>query len=137
MHCDIISAERALFSGDISFFSVSGVMGELGIAPGHTPLLTEMKPGPAIVRTADGEEQIFYISGGYLEVQEKHITVLADMAQRATDIDEQVAQTAREEAERAIKERSGELDYGRAAARLAETMAQLRTLQQLRNRSKK
>ena len=137
MRCDLISAERSLFSGDISFLSVSGVMGELGIAPGHTPLLTEMKPGPAVLRTKDGAEEVFYISSGYLEVQSDHVTILADTAQRAADIDESKAKIAREQAERDAQEHRGTADYTQVAVRFAETAAQLRALQELRNRAKK
>jgi F-type H+-transporting ATPase subunit epsilon len=136
MRCDIISAERELFSGDISFLSVSGVMGELGIAPGHTPLLTQMRPGPAVLRKEQGDEEVFYISSGYLEVQADHVTILADTAQRAADIDENMAIKAREEAERETVERRGTADYAQAATSLAQRTAQLRALQELRDRSK-
>lgn len=134
VRCDIVSTEKELFSGEISFLSVTGIMGELGIAPGHAPLLTEMRPGPALLRMADGTEEVFYISGGYLEVQATRIMVLADTAQHSADIDENAVRMAREEAERAVQERVSNIDYGRAAARLAETAAQLRALQALRNR---
>lgn len=136
VHCDIVSAEQALFSGEISFLSITGELGELGISPGHTPLLTSLKPGLAVFKLADDKEEVFYISGGYLEVQADRITVLADTVQRASDIDEQEVSKAHEEAQRAMEERDGEVDYSQVAAQLAETAAQLRALQELRNRGR-
>lgn len=134
VRCDIVSAEQALFSGEIVFLSVTGVMGELGIVAGHTPLLTELKPGPAILRMSSNKEEVFYISGGYLEVQASHISILADTAVRASDIDEKAAIESQAEAERQMQDKRGDIDYIKAATRLAEVAAQMRTLQQLRNR---
>jgi len=99
VHCDIVSAEEEIFSGLIEFVSVRGSLGELGIYPGHTPLLSEIKPGPVELRKQGGEEDIFYVSGGFLEVQPHKITVLADTALRAGDPDEATAVEAQKHAE--------------------------------------
>ena len=128
VHCDIVSAEKAIFSGLVELVVAHGSLGDLGIAHGHAPLLTELKPGPVRVLTQSGEEQIFYVSGGFLEVQASTVTVLADTAVRAHDIDEAAA------AEAALANQHGEFDYGRAAAQLAEAAAQLRTIQGLRKK---
>lgn len=134
IHCDIVSAEKAIFSGLVQMVVAHGSLGDLGIAPGHAPLLTDLKPGPVRVVTQDGDEQIYYVSGGFLEVQRSTVTVLADAAVRAGDIDEAAAIEAREAAEAALANQAGEFDYGRAAAQLAEAAAQLRTLQGLRKK---
>lgn len=134
IHCDIVSAEKAIFSGLVQMVVAHGSLGDLGIAPGHAPLLTDLKPGPVRVVTQDGDEQIYYVSGGFLEVQRSTVTVLADAAVRASDIDEAAAIEAREAAEAALANQAGEFDYGRAAAQLAEAAAQLRTLQGLRKK---
>lgn len=134
IHCDIVSAERAIFSGLVQMVVAHGSLGDLGVAPGHAPLLTELRPGPVRVITQDGDEQLFYVSGGFLEVQRSTVTVLADTAVRASDIDEAAAIEAREAAEAALANQAGEFDYGRAAAQLAEAAAQLRTLQGLRKK---
>jgi F-type H+-transporting ATPase subunit epsilon len=134
VHCDIVSAERAIFSGLVELVVAHGSLGDLGIAPGHAPLLTELKPGPVRVITQGGEEQVFYVSGGFLEVQSSTVTVLADTAVRARDIDEAAALEAQKAAEAAIANQHGEFDYGRAAAQLAEAAAQLRTIQSLRKK---
>src|SRR6478735_5006591 len=99
MHCDIVSAEKAIFSGLIEQVVANGSLGDLGVQYGHAPLLTELKPGPVRVRKQNGEEEIFYISGGYLEVQPYSVTILADIAVRADDINEAAAETARQTAE--------------------------------------
>ena len=132
VRCEIVSAEQQIFSGEVEMLLATGALGDLGIAPGHAPLLTELKPGPIEIRQGDGNTQVFYVSGGYLEVQPNCITVLADTALRAADIDEAAAQEARQAAERELGDHKGDMDYTRAAARLAEAAAQLRTLQQLR-----
>lgn len=130
--CEIVSAEQSLFSGEISQLIVNGVMGELGILAGHTPLLTELQPGPLRVLRDGGEEEIYYVTGGFLEVQPTIVSVLADTAVRAHDIDEVAAEEARKEALRSLNEQKSDLDYGRASAELAEALAQLRTLEKLR-----
>ena len=134
VHCDIVSAEKAIFSGLVEMVVAHGSLGDLGIAHGHAPLLTELKPGPVRVVTQSGEEQIFYVSGGFLEVQASTVTVLADTAVRAHDIDEAAAVEAQKAAEAALANQHGEFDYGRAAAELAEAAAQLRTIQGLRKK---
>jgi F-type H+-transporting ATPase subunit epsilon len=134
IHCDIVSAEKAIFSGLVELLVAHGSLGDLGIAYGHAPLLTELTPGPVRVITQAGEEQIFYVSGGFLEVQSNVVTVLADTAVRANDIDEAAALEAQKAAEAALANQHGEFDYGRAAAQLAEAAAQLRTIQGLRKK---
>jgi len=135
IHCDIVSAEEEIFSGLVEMLVASGDMGELGVGYGHAPLLTSLVPGPVRVITQGGEEEIFYVSGGFLEVQPGVVSVLADTALRAADIDEAAVEEARKEAEQALENQSGEFDYGRAAARLAETAAQLATLRKMKNRA--
>ncbi len=134
VRCEIVSAEQQIFSGEVEMLLVTGALGDLGIAPGHAPLLTELKPGPIEIRQGEGNTQVFYVSGGYLEVQPNCITVLADTALRAADIDEAAAEEARQAAERELGDRKGDMDYTKAAAQLAEAAAQLRTLRQLRNK---
>ena len=134
VRCEIVSAEQQIFSGEVEMLLATGALGDLGIAPGHAPLLTELKPGPIEIRQGDGNTQMFYVSGGYLEVQPNCITVLADTALRAADIDEAAAEEARQAAERELGDHKGDMDYTKAAARLAEAAAQLRTLQQLRKK---
>ena len=134
MHCDIVSAERAIFSGAVRMVSLRGAIGELGILPGHAPLLTSIRPGPVQLRQENGEEQIFYASGGYLEVQPGVVTILADTAARAEDLDEASAQEARATAERSLAEQAADFDFSLAVAQLAEAMAQQRTMDELRKR---
>jgi F-type H+-transporting ATPase subunit epsilon len=134
VHCDIVSAENEIFSGLIEFVSVRGSLGELGIYPGHTPLLSELKPGPVELRKQGGEEDIIYVSGGFLEVQPHKVTVLADTALRGTDLDEATALEAQKHAEQAMADKQGEFEYSRAATQLAEAAAQLRTLEQIRRK---
>ena len=124
MHCDIVSAEKAIFSGAVAMVSLRGSIGELGILPGHAPLLTGILPGPVQLRLESGEEEVFYASGGFLEVQPGMVTVLADAASRAEDLDEAAAAEAREAAERALAEQASEFDFSVAAAQLAEAAAQ-------------
>lgn len=132
IHCDVVSAEKKIFSGLVEMLIAAGSEGDLGIAPGHTPLLTQLKPGPVRVIKQGGEEEILYVSGGYLEVQPSVVTLLADTAIRAKDVDEAAAQEAQREAEKALANKTSEFEYGRAAAELAEAVAKLRTIQQLR-----
>lgn len=134
VHCDIVSAEKAIFSGLVEQVIANGSLGDLGVQFGHAPLLTELKPGPVRVRRQGGEEEIYYVSGGYLEVQPNVVSILADVAVRADDVDEAAAETARQQAAQVFVNQSGELDYSRAAAQLAEAAAQLRTIQQLRKK---
>jgi F-type H+-transporting ATPase subunit epsilon len=132
MHCDIVSAEKEIFSGRITMLSAVGSIGELGILPGHAPLLTGVRPGPIRLTLESGEEEIFFASGGFLEVQPGVVTVLADTALRADDLDEAAAATAKDEAERALDENASEFDYGLAQARFADAIAQQRTMEELR-----
>ena len=132
MQCYIVSAEEEIFSGRVAMLSATGTIGELGILPGHAPLLTGIRPGPVKLRDENGEEDVFFASGGYLEIQPGIVTVLADTALRADDIDEAAAIEARNEAERALSEAAAEMDYGRVEAQLAAASAQQRTLDELR-----
>lgn len=134
IHCDIVSAEEEIFSGLVEMLVASGEVGELGVSYGHAPLLTSLVPGPVRVITQSGNEEIFYVSGGFLEVQPGVVSILADTALRAADMDEAAAEEARKEAEHALANQSGEFDYGRASARLAEAAAQLATLRKIRQR---
>ncbi len=132
MHCDIVSAEEKIFGGLVEILVATGTLGDLGIAPGHAPLLTALIPGPVRVVLQDGSEQIYYVSGGFLEVQSGVVTVLADTALRADDVNEAAALKAIEDANEAISNKSSEFEYSRAATQLAEAAAQLRALRQLR-----
>lgn len=134
LHCDIVSAEKQIFSGLVEMVVAAGTEGDLGIGYGHAPLLSGLQPGPIRVITQSGEEEIFYISGGYVEVQPHVVTVLADTALRAEDMDEAAAQQAKEAAEKDLANRNGEFDYSAAAVQLAEASAQLRTLQAIRKK---
>lgn len=134
IHCDIVSAEEEIFSGLVEMLVASGDVGELGVSYGHAPLLTSLVPGPVRVIKQGGDEEIFYVSGGFLEVQPGVVSILADTALRADDMDEAAAEEARKEAEHALANQSGEFDYGRASARLAEAAAQLATLRKIRQR---
>ena len=135
IHCDIVSAEEEIFSGLIEMLVANGEIGELGVSYGHAPLLTSLVPGAVRIITQGGDEEIFYVSGGFLEVQPGVVSILADTALRAHDVDEAAAEEARKEAEHALANQSGEFDYGRASARLAEAAAQLATLRKLKNRA--
>ena len=134
VHCDIVSAEGELFSGLVEMVIAHGNLGDIGILPGHAPLLTDLKPGPVRVIKQGGGEEIFYISGGFIEVQPSMVKVLADTATRAKDIDEAAAQAAVKAAEKALHEKGADFDYCSAAARLAEAAAQLRTIEQMRKK---
>jgi F-type H+-transporting ATPase subunit epsilon len=136
LHIDIVSAESEIFSGPATMVFAPAEMGEVGIAPRHAPLLTRLKPGEVRVQGQDGAEQIFFISGGMMEVQPHVITVLADTAIRANDIDEAKAMEAKERAEKLLAERTADIDYAKAQAELAQSMAELRAIQKLRERSK-
>lgn len=134
VHCDIVSAEKSIFSGLVELVVAHGTLGDLGVAPGHAPLLTQLKPGPVRVIKQSGEEEVYYVSGGMLEVQPNLVTVLADTALRAADVDEAAAQQAVEEARRHLSNQSAEINYSSAAVQLAEAVAQLRTIQALRKK---
>jgi len=132
MHCDIVSAEKSIFSGLVEMVVAAGSLGDLGIAPGHAPLLTALIPGPVKLTLQNGEEEVFYVSGGFLEVQRGIVTLLSDTALRADDLDEAAAQQAVEDAEKAIANQGTEFDYSIAAAQLAEAAAQLRALRKIK-----
>jgi F-type H+-transporting ATPase subunit epsilon len=136
LHVDIVSAEAEIFSGTATMVFAPAEMGEVGISPRHTPLLTRLKPGEVRVQTSDGEEQSFYVSGGMLEVQPHVVTVLADTAIRADSLDEAQALEAKERAEKLLVDKSADIDYARAQAELAESMAQLATIRKLREKAK-
>ena len=130
--CDIVSAQDEIWSGQAAQVFATGVAGELGIYPRHTPLITQLKPGPVRVVDEHGEEQFFFVGGGIIEVQPHIVTVLADTAMRGADLDEAAAQKARDEAEREIADRTGEMEVAQAQAKLAEAIAQLQALERLR-----
>ncbi|MEN9806771.1 MAG: hypothetical protein RL756_1291 [Pseudomonadota bacterium] len=134
MHCDIVSAEEEIFSGRIQSLTLTGTLGELGVMPGHAPLITAIRPGPVRLRLDNGEEQVFFASGGFLEVQPSVVTVLADTAVRAEDIDEAAAAEAQDAARRALEDRAADVEFSLAAAQLAEAMARQRTVEELRRR---
>jgi F-type H+-transporting ATPase subunit epsilon len=129
---DIVSAEAEIFSGDATMVIATGELGELGVTPRHAPLITRLKPGHVDVVLASGERQQFYVSGGILEVQPQVVTVLADTAARAADLDESSAQRAKKEAQEALANRSDAMEIAEAQAKLAEAMAQLQALERLR-----
>ena len=130
MHCDIVSAEKSIFSGAVQMVVAAGSQGDLGVSFGHAPLLTALIPGPVRLILDDGKEEVFYVSGGFLEVQRDVVTLLADTAARADDLDEAAAARAMEHAEKAIANQDAEFDYSVAAKELAEAAAQLRALRQ-------
>ncbi|MFT6449765.1 MAG: F-type H+-transporting ATPase subunit epsilon [Oleispira sp.] len=134
VHCDIVSAEENLFSGLVQMVVAAGEMGDLGIIRGHAPLLTALKPGPVRVIKQDGSEIVIYVSGGYLEVQPNGISVLADTAVRAGDLDEAAALEAQKHAQQALENQNSDFDTSRAMTQLAEAAAQLRTIQQIRKK---
>ena len=137
IHCDIVSAEASIFSGEVAMVFATGELGELGIAPRHAPLLTRLSPGQVRVQLPDGEEEFYYVSGGILEIQPHLVTVLADTAARAHDLDEAAAAQAKEEAERAIQERTGAIEVAEAQAQLAQAAAQLAAIERLRKKLKR
>ncbi len=134
--CDIVSAEEEIFHGEATLLVATGEIGELGIAPRHAPLITRLKPGKVVVTLPNGEQLDFAVSGGILEVQPQVVTVLADTAIRAQDIDEAAVRAAKEEAERALANRGPQMDIAEAQSKLAEAMAQLQALERLRKNMK-
>ncbi|MBM4207006.1 MAG: F0F1 ATP synthase subunit epsilon [Gammaproteobacteria bacterium] len=131
---DIVSAEKEIYSGAAEMVFAHAEMGEVGIAPRHAPFITRLKPGEVRVKVSDTESYPFYVSGGLLEVQPHLVTILADTAIRAKDIDEAAAIEAKARAEEALTDKSGKIDYATAQAQLAEAIMQLRTLDRLRKR---
>lgn len=136
IHLDIVSAEAEIFSGLAAAVNVTGAEGEIGIMPGHAPLLTALKPGLIRVELQDGNEEVFYISGGMLEVQPELVTVLADTAVRASDLDEAAAMEAKERAEKLLADKQAKIEYSQALAELAEAAAQLQAIGRLRKKMK-
>ena len=134
VHVDIVSAEREIFSGLAEMVFAPAVMGEVGVAPGHAPMLTKLGPGEVRLKLSEGDDSAFYISGGMLEVQPNVVTILSDTAERAEDLDEAQVLKAKEEAEQALVDGEAAIDYAKARAELAETIAQLQTIERLRRR---
>jgi len=134
MHVNIASAEAEIFSGTVEQVYAPAMMGEVGIFPRHTPLLTPLKPGEVRIIKEGGDEDFFYVSGGILEVQPHVVTVLADTAVRAHDLDEAKAIEAKQAAEQALKDNQSDIDYAKAQSELAEAVAQLQTIQKLRKK---
>jgi len=132
MHCEIVSAEQELFSGTVSKIEAVGTIGGLGIYPGHAPLLTGIQPGPVHLSLENGDDEVFFASGGYIEIQPGYVTILADTAVRAEDIDEAQAKEAEDAAEKARSEAAADVDFSVVAAQIAEARAQQRTLEELR-----
>jgi len=135
VHVDIVSAEEQIFSGLAEFVALPGEAGELGILPGHMPLMTRIRPGAVRVkRPNEAEEEVVFVAGGILEVQPGLVTVLADTAIRGKDLDEAKALEAKRVAEEALKNQSTEIDYAKAQAELAEAIAQIAAIEKLRKR---
>ena len=134
IHVDIVSAEAEIFSGTANMVFAPAEMGELGIAPRHTPLLTRLKAGEVRVQMEGKEEQFFYVSGGMLEIQPHVVTVLSDTAIRADHLDEAQALEAKERAEKMLADKSADIDYAKAQTELAQSMAQLAAIKKLRER---
>ena len=132
IHLDIVSAEAEIFSGLAEMVFAPAIMGEVGIAPRHTPMITRLKPGEVRAKLPDGTEEFFYVSGGILEVQPFVVTVLSDTALRARDVDEAAAMASKEHAEKAMSERKSDMDLAKARAELAEATAQLQAINRMR-----
>ena len=137
LHIDIVSAEAEIYSGTATMIFAPAEMGDVGIAARHAPMITRLKPGEVRVESENGEVQHIYVSGGLLEVQPHVVTVLADTATRAADIDEAAALEAKERAERAMKDKTAKLDYAKAQAEFAEAAAQLKAIEAMRKRAKR
>lgn len=134
LRVEVVSAEKSLYSGSAAMVVAPGTAGDLGVLPHHTPLLTELRPGALKIVQTDGKEEYLYVAGGVIEVQPDQITVLADVAERGEDLDEQRARKAREAAEKSLQSGVTGTDYARAQAELAQAVAQLELLRKLRQR---
>lgn len=134
MHVDIVSLDSRIFSGRAEALFVTGRLGELGIYPGHAQLLSSLKPGQIRVQLHEHEEEIFYVTGGIIEVQPTVVTILADSVARAKDLDEAAAKEAKERAEKILAGKRTDFEYSKATAELAEAVAQLRAIQKLRKK---
>ena len=137
IRCDIVSAQEEIFSGEVTMVFATGVAGELGISPRHAPLITELRPGPVRIQDATGEEQFYFVSGGIIEVQPHIVTVMADTVMRGEDLDQAAAEAAKAEAERALADRTGEMEIAEAQAKLLEAVAQLQAMERLRKSMKR
>ena len=137
IRCDIVSAHEEIFSGEVAMVFATGIAGELGISPRHAPLITQLKPGPVRVQDATGEEQFYFVSGGIIEVQPHVVTVMADTAMRGEDLDQAAAEAAKAEAERALADRTGDMEIAEAQAKLLEAVAQLQAMERLRKNLKR
>lgn len=135
LQCNVVSAKETIYSGEISMLIATGVEGEVGILPGHIPFITLLKPGTMQIKTSNGNDEMVYISGGVLEVQPHLVTVLADTAVRANDLDEAKILEARRYAEQTLQNQKADIDTSAALAALAESLAQLQTLQKFKNRA--
>ena len=127
----IVSSNEEIFSGEATMVFATGSLGELGIAPGHTPLLTGLAAGPVRVQN-NSDEETFFCSGGFIEVQPDIVTILSDTAERADRLDEAAAIKAKEQAEKDLSDKDDNIDYAKAAAQLAEAAARLKTIQKIR-----
>lgn len=134
MKCNVVSAEQSLYEGEVQMVVASGDLGDLGITPGHAPLITSLKPGPVRLVFENGDDELFFVSSGFLEVIPSQITILADTAERAENLDEAAALHAQEEAKRLLGEQQSEFEYSHAAVELAEAVARIRVIEQLRQR---
>jgi F-type H+-transporting ATPase subunit epsilon len=134
VHVDIVSAEAEIYSGQAEMVIAPAVMGEVGIVPGHTPLLTRLKPGVIRLKLSNGTEEVFYVSGGLLEVQPRMVTILSDTAAHAHDINEEAALEAKRHAEQVLREHGGKEDYAKVLAEYAKAAAELRAIERLRKR---
>lgn len=134
IHVDVVSAETSIFSGEAKFVALPGEVGELGIYPRHTPLITRIKPGAVRIEKADGDEEFVFVAGGILEVQPNVVTVLADTAIRGHDLDEAKANEAKKRAEEAMRNNDAAIDYAAAQAELASAVAQLAAIRKLRKK---
>ena len=135
LQCNVVSAKETIYSGEISMLIATGVEGEVGILPGHIPFITLLKPGAMQIKTSNGNDEMVYVSGGVLEVQPHLVTVLADTAVRANDLDEAKILEARRHAEQTLQNQKADIDTSAASAALAESLAQLQTLQKKKNRA--
>ena len=135
IHVDVVSAEEQIYSGDAEFVVLPGMMGELGIYPRHTPLFTQIKPGSVRIKPANGPEELVFVQGGFLEVQPHVVTVLADTAIRAKDLDEKAALESKRAAEEAMQNKTSKEEIARAEAELAAALAQIEAIRKLRHRA--
>lgn len=135
LQCNVVSAKETIYSGDINMLVAAGIEGEIGILPGHIPFITLLKPGTLQITEPNGEIETVYVSGGVLEVQPNIVTVLADTAVRAKDLDEAKIKEARQQAQEKLQNQKANVDTTAALMALAESIAQLQTLQKIRNRA--